>query len=272
MTIDGKQISAEILTRVAAYTAEHPLSLALFITQVDSVTDGYTRRKRALGEFAGVSVSEHRLPAMSTTDEVVAAVGRLVQDHDGVVVQLPLAPHVDPVRVLNNVPFEKDPDMLSDAAFFAFLEHATEFLPPVVGAVAEVLSLRAVPVRGARAVVVGDGKLVGKPVATWLRREGADVSVVTAESGDVAGETHGADIIVTGAGSPGLITSDMIKEGVVLLDAGTSESRGKVVGDIDPACAEKAALFTPVPGGIGPIAVAKLYENLMKLHSGMGAL
>ena len=102
------------------------------------------------------------------------------------------------------------------------------------------------------------------PAALILRRRGGNVTTVTLEEGSLE-ELRDADIIVSGAGSPGLIKPGMIKEGAVLIDAGTSESGGKVVGDASPECANKCALFTPVPGGIGPIAVAMIFKNLSAL-------
>ena len=97
-----------------------------------------------------------------------------------------------------------------------------------------------------------------------LRALGAEVSVVTKESGDLSLLTD-ADIVISGAGVPGLIRPEHLKEGVVLIDAGTSESGGAIVGDADPACAEVASVFTPVPGGVGPVAVACLFRNVAAL-------
>jgi methylenetetrahydrofolate dehydrogenase (NADP+)/methenyltetrahydrofolate cyclohydrolase len=115
-----------------------------------------------------------------------------------------------------------------------------------------------------RVTVVGQGRLVGKPAAALFEKRGA-VVVRVAKGDDIGAATRDADIIVLGAGEPGLLKPEMIKDGVVILDAGTSESRGAVVGDADPACADKASLFTPVPGGIGPIAVVEIFANLFEL-------
>ena len=114
-------------------------------------------------------------------------------------------------------------------------------------------------------MVVGKGFLVGAPVAAWLTGQGADVSVLTSKSGDLAATLGNADIIISGAGSPHLIKPEMLKQGVVLIDAGTSESDGILAGDADPACADTCSLFTPVPGGVGPLAVACLFENAVTL-------
>jgi methylenetetrahydrofolate dehydrogenase (NADP+)/methenyltetrahydrofolate cyclohydrolase len=183
---------------------------------------------------------------------------------DAVIVQLPLPEGVNQEELLNSIPVEKDADVLSRAARERF-EKGEEgaLLPPVVGAIREILQSGNVAIAGKRAVVIGAGFLVGGPVAKWLRQQGADVEVLTIESSNEAlvAALAEADIIVSGTGSPGLIMPDMIKQGLALIDAGTSESNGKIVGDADPACADKCSLFTPVPGGVGPIAVACLFEN-----------
>ena len=133
-------------------------------------------------------------------------------------------------------------------------------MPPVAAAVALILATHDVRVDGAYAVVVGQGRLVGEPVTAWLRQRGASVTVLTRESSDRSALAN-ADLIVTGAGVAGLIRPEDITQGCVLIDAGTSESDGSIVGDADPACALKASVFTPVPGGVGPVAVACLFRN-----------
>jgi methylenetetrahydrofolate dehydrogenase (NADP+)/methenyltetrahydrofolate cyclohydrolase len=173
---------------------------------------------------------------------------------DGVIVQLPID-NAD--ALLAKIPAEKDVDALGPAP---------KVPAPVAGAVKEVLERSHVEVKSKKAVVVGAGRLVGEPCARMLGDMGAIVSVVTLEQGSLD-ELKEADIIVSGAGSPGLIKPEMLKPGVALIDAGMSELGGKLVGDADPACAEVASVFTPTPGGIGPIAVAMVYKNLFALKA-----
>ena len=163
--------------------------------------------------------------------------------------------------ILRAIPPSLDVDGINPAV----VEVARVARAPVAEAIAEILRRTGVDVRGKRAVVVGSGRLVGAPTAQLLTEMGALVTVVTLESGSLA-DLKDADMIVLGAGNPGFVKPSMIKDGVILFDAGTSESAGKVVGDADPSCADKCALFTPVPGGIGPIAVAMIFKNLMVLH------
>jgi methylenetetrahydrofolate dehydrogenase (NADP+)/methenyltetrahydrofolate cyclohydrolase len=131
-------------------------------------------------------------------------------------------------------------------------------------AVGEILQRNNITINGTRTIVLGAGRLVGIPTAAYLQSLGAQVTTVTKESGSLD-MLREADIVVLGAGSPGLITPDMIKEGCALVDAGTSEQGGSIKGDAAPECGLKAALFTPVPGGVGPVAVAMLLKNVLDL-------
>jgi methylenetetrahydrofolate dehydrogenase (NADP+)/methenyltetrahydrofolate cyclohydrolase len=167
---------------------------------------------------------------------------------------------MDTKAILDSIPVEKDADVLSSVA-----RTTGALLPPVVSAVKKILEFGKVEVKGKKTVVVGSGFLVGAPVAAWLIQQGAEVKVVNRSTGNLSELLHDADIIVSGAGSPHFIKPDMLKQGVVLIDAGTSESDGTITGDADLACAEKCSVFTPVPGGVGPLAVACLFENVVTL-------
>jgi len=166
--------------------------------------------------------------------------------------------------VLHAVSAEKDVDVISHEGMVVFESGESNILPPVVGAIDEILTLNNISVAGKKVVVLGNGRLVGLPAAMWFERNNADVSVLTRESTDSLLQIKNADILVLGAGSPHFVKPDMIQKGVVILDAGTSEEAGRLAGDADPACAEKASVFTPVPGGIGPLTVAVLFRNVLR--------
>jgi 5,10-methylene-tetrahydrofolate dehydrogenase/methenyl tetrahydrofolate cyclohydrolase len=167
--------------------------------------------------------------------------------------------------VCDAIPAEKDADVLSTVARMKFEADGYDALiPPVAGALAEILAMNGVDPAGKNAVVIGMGALVGKPCATWLSHKKADVTHLSFRSGNFS-PLKDADIIVSGAGSPHFIKPEMLKQGAVLIDAGTSESGGALAGDADPACAEKCSIFTPVPGGVGPLAVACLFSNAVTL-------
>jgi methylenetetrahydrofolate dehydrogenase (NADP+)/methenyltetrahydrofolate cyclohydrolase len=256
MIINGRTLAKELLARVKERTEKlgrRPNLLVYVAPNETPATRSYLKIKARSAEAAGCDFEETVSLNFSSRA-------------DAVIVQLPLSPELNTADVLNSIPLSQDADVLSSESREKFERgDADALLPPVVSAIRNILACGNVEIQGKRAVVIGAGFLVGAPVATWLTQQGAHVEVVTLESGDLLAALQGADIIVSGAGSPRLIQPNMIKSGVVLVDAGTSESNGEVAGDADPACAPICSLFTPVPGGVGPLAVAALFENIVTL-------
>lgn len=266
MIIDGKTIAGEILARAKARAMKLPASpIVLAIVANDTpATRSYLVIKGRRAMDAGCVLDVRTFsPKVAAPDLIAAAQGDGIE---AVIVQLPLPEGMNVQEVCDAIPLGKDADVLSSAARAKFESgEAGALLPPVVAAIKEIFVQGKVEVQGKKAVVVGDGWLVGKPAATWLKQQGAEVSVVTTSTTDLAAALRAADIIISGAGSPHLIQPDMLKDGVVLIDAGTSEAAGVIAGDADPACAAKCSVFTPVPGGVGPIAVACLFDNTVTL-------
>lgn len=263
MIIDGRVIAADILAAAKEEVAKlphAPVVRAVVVTP-SLATESYLKVKSARAEDAGMTMETVRVADDATTQDVIAAV--TAPGADAVIVQLPLPEHLDQEAILASIPREKDADVLSPEAYSEF-ERGCEGapLPPVASAVAQICARNNVSIAGAKALVVGNGRLVGQPVWHWLHQQGASVLVVTQATQETLPELlPNMDIVVSGAGSPNLIKPEHLKQGVVLIDAGTSESNGSIVGDADPRCAEKASVFTPVPGGVGPIAVACLFQN-----------
>ena len=235
------------------------LKLVIIAVGDNVVSAKYLARKQKFGEAVGVETVLHEFVADVCEAELVEHLEKLANDGNvsGIVIQLPLPKHLNEEKLLALVPAEKDIDALSPEA---------RVLPPVVAAVKEILERNDVSVEGKKAVVVGRGRLVGRPTALWLAQNGAEVEVIDSATKDPVTVIAEADIIVSGAGQPGLIKPEMLKEGVVLIDAATSEADGKLAGDADPACADKCSLFTPVPGGVGPLTIACLFKNLAELN------
>lgn len=250
MVIDGKKIAEEIYKRLP----KDGVRLGILVGEKNPVIDSFVKIKEKAAQRLGVDLLREELPPGANTDEAVAAVLALASKADGLIVQLPLPQQIDVDRVLSAIPGEKDVDGIS---------LSPRVRPPVAEAIKEIFEREGVDVKGKHAIVVGSGRLVGKPSAELLRELGAIVTVLS--RGDSLDALKGADIVVLGAGEPGLVQPEHLKEGVVLIDAGTSETGGKVKGDADPACAEVASVFTPVPGGVGPIAVAMIFKNLVTL-------
>ena len=239
MLVDGKKIAEDIIAGLGA--SLQGKRLGIVVGSQDSATDSFIKIKSRVAQRLGVEVVRGELE-------------ELIKTCDGVIVQLPI-PNSE--ALLAALPPQKDVDGIGTMG-------APLVLPPVAGAIAEILKYTEVEPRGKKAVVVGAGRLVGAPAAKLLRELGAKVEVVTSSDGHLM-SLKTADIVVLGAGEPGLIKPEMLKQGVVLIDAGTSEQGGKLAGDADPRCAEVCSVFTPVPGGIGPIAVAMIFKNLSEL-------
>ncbi len=263
--IDGRAMASAILAEVREKLAGKTPVVRAVVVHPSPATESYLKIKMQRAEEGGMRLEVVRVDE-ETDDAVMAAVAR--PGADAVIVQLPIPEHLDLERILASIPVGMDPDVLSAASYARFDEGvAGALVPPVAQGVWEMLTRSKVEVLGRSVVVIGRGQLVGKPCATLLSRAGAEVTVITRSTSEEerSRALKAADIVVSGAGQAHIVTPDMVKDGVVLIDAGTSGSKGGVAGDIDPACAEKAALLSPVPGGVGPVAVACLFLNTAKL-------
>ena len=265
MIIDGRILAGEVLARTKARAAKlaHPPRVLIISANETPATRSYLSIKQKRAADAGCELTVKTFGSDTTTEELRTAV--LTCDADSIIVQLPLGDRMDSRIVCDAIPLEKDADILSTTARMKFeADEYDALIPPVAGALAKILTNGGIDPAGKKAVVIGKGWLVGRPCATWLSHQKADVTHLSFRAGnfDALKDT---DIIVSGAGSPHFIKPGMLKKSVVLIDAGTSESGGALAGDADPACVEICSIFTPVPGGVGPLAVACLFENIVAL-------
>lgn len=262
MRINGTEVAGRLYDALIASQSLRttPVTLGIVVCDADAVIESFVRIKSRAAAKLGVEILRVDVPRDAHTEDVVEVVKKMSERTSGIIVQLPLPQQIDTETALSAIPRSHDVDGINPQ----ITEQNRLVRAPVAGAVEHILTQNNITVAGSNAVVVGAGRLVGAPVAHLLESLGARVSVVTLESGTLD-ELQTADIVVLGAGNPGFVKPEMIRDGVVLIDAGTSEAGGKVRGDADPACEAKSALFTPVPGGVGPVAVAMIFENLFKL-------
>jgi len=270
MIIDGKKIAEEIKNSLKKEIAILGKEMRLDVIQVgeNEVSEKFINIKKKIGEEIGVKVLVHRFSDVVSEEDLLQTIREisLREETSGVIIQLPLPKNFNTQKVLDSVPVEKDVDFLSSQAKEKFKSVKSKILPPVVGAVRDILENKKISLENKKIIVIGKGKLVGEPVSNWLKNLNAEVEAVDAETKNIFEIIKNADIIISGAGAPGLIKPEMIKNGVVIIDASTSELHGKLAGDADPLCAEKCSVFTPVPGGVGPITVVELFKNLMVLN------
>lgn len=266
MIIDGKKIAEEIKDelREKIISSGQKLKLGIFTINPNVAITQFINLKKKFGEAIGVEVDIVKMENGTSQIDAENTLQDMVEKYDGVVVQLPLSQDIDTKKLLNMIPKEKDLDMLAEISQGPSLR---KIYPPVAGAIKEIFEKYKIDLNDKKIAVVGAGQLVGMPVYYWLVSLGIVPSLFDINNKEkFLEESKDFDIIITGTGSPNMITKEMVKDGVVLIDAGSSESLGKIVGDIDPSCADKASYISPVPGGVGPITVAILFRNLVELN------
>ncbi len=267
MIADGKQIAKKIEEDLAIKLKKLPQKKVCFLMFGENLASAqFVGMKTRLAERLGIKVVIEKIPVIENTEEACNIVQRVsLEGYDGIVVQLPLPKHLDTQMILNSVPTEQDIDVLGEKTKELFVAGDSKMVPPVAKAVSQILTFYKVSLEDKKIVVVGSGKLVGEPVAMMLSKDKIPFFVIDKETIEEEKFTrfNSADVIISGAGEPHLIKPQMIKEGVILVDAGTSEQAGIISGDVDPTCSQKASIFTPVPGGVGPVTVVCLFENLL---------
>ena len=266
--MDGKALAARIRAEVAEEVAalDGGIGLATVLVGDDPASEIYIRNKHAAAREAGVRAVDERLPADTSEQQVLDVVARLSADDaiDGILVQLPLPPHVEEGRVIRAVDPVKDVDGFHPFnAGQLYLGRQTH-VPATPLGIMELLREYRVQVAGSRAVVVGRSPIVGKPTAMLLLQQNATVTVCHSRTVELARHTLDADILVAAVGVPAVVSADIVKAGAAVIDVGITRTAAGLAGDVDPDAAEVAALMTPVPGGVGPMTIALLLRNTVR--------
>lgn len=252
--VDGKAIAKQMVEEMREL-AGTPKRVCFVISSEESRS--YIKIKSRMALELGIEATTKQF-GESVVEEIAK------ENFDGVVIQLPLPDGVNAEKVFDALPFAQDIDMLGREAREKFAQGETERMPPVAAAVDEILKRYLVDLSGKKILILGRGRLVGEPVAQMFEQKNTPFESVSKESPEeeILAHLKTADVVISGMGSPHFIKPEMLKPGVVLIDLGTSEEGGKLLGDADPECEAVASIFTPVPGGAGPITVACLFRNL----------
>lgn len=277
--LDGKAISkeiqAEIKTEVASFVSESGVTptLAAVLVGEDPASQVYVRNKERACKRAGLNSQLHRMPADSTTEQVLAKVNALNSDADvhGILVQLPLPDQVDTLKVLDAVDWRKDVDAFHPTNVGLISQGRPRFLPCTPHGIVQMLFRCGVEAAGKQVCVVGRSDIVGKPMALMLvqrscelgsQMANATVTICHSRTPDLAAVTKQADILIAAVGRARFITADMVKPEAVVVDVGINRTDDGLVGDVDYGpVAEVASAITPVPGGVGPLTVTMLLRN-----------
>jgi methylenetetrahydrofolate dehydrogenase (NADP+)/methenyltetrahydrofolate cyclohydrolase len=266
LLIYGKEIRAELLAAVQGHMANMTLAVAQ-IGEAEA-SRAYTGAIEKFAADAGAGFRRVALASSSSSVEAGQAISRLNDDDTvtGIMLQMPLPGHLDAEALIRRIAPEKDVEGVTPYRLGALLRDPTGVAPCTAKAVMRLLRAHQVTLRGRRVTVVGQSVIVGKPLALMLMAERATVTVCNSGTADLSSATLPADIVVAAVGQIGLITPDMIRPGAVVVDVGTNfDAAGNMRGDVDAASADRAAMLSAVPGGVGVITVAELFDNLRRL-------
>ena len=279
--LEGISLRDATIQRLSAKIKTLSVQPALTVIQIGSRTDSnaYIKAKKAFGEKIGARVLHEVLPEKVTTSEVVAQIKKHNADHSvhGIIVQLPLPTHLDQHTIIDSIDPKKDVDGLTSTHTQELWEDGSEIvLPATTRGILSLLDCYQIPVEGKKVVIVGRSVLVGKPTALAFLNRNATVTICHRGTKNLEEETRRADILIVAIGRAHFITKDFVREGQVVIDVGINTvsdgrlqeevGKRKLVGDVDFESVSKiVSAISPVPGGVGAMTVASLFENLLDM-------
>lgn len=269
--LDGKKLSGEIAERLKEEIKRKKLKLTLAIVQVGdlSASNVYIGHKKAYAERIGVKALHVCVPNNVSERRLLRTIDKLNKDKkvNGIIVQMPFPDHLDRKRVIEAVDPHKDVDGLHSVnAAKVFQDDITGIVPATPKGVISLLKHYAIKLEGKRVIVIGKSMLVGRPVAMLLLHDNATVTIAHSRTADLPKICKDHDIIIVAVGRAGLVTREFVKKGQTVVDVGINSMGGsRITGDVEFDKVSKiVGAISPVPGGVGPMTVASLFENLVR--------
>ncbi len=271
--VDGKKIAADIILdvkkKVTVFRKEgiNP-KLVVILVGNDRASESFIRKKEESCGEAGIDFELYKFATDISSEKLLDKIKFIKEDKDihGLVVQLPLPKKILQREILEEIDPSIDVDCLTASNLGKLTAGNYKILPPTAEAVLEILKSIKVDIKGKHIVIIGRGDLVGKPLGILLTQEKTTVTSCNKYTRNLSDYTSRADILISAVGKKGLITGDMVKEGVIAIDAGTTIQGKKIIGDVDfDTVSQMASYITPTPGGVGPINVSVLLRNLITL-------
>jgi methylenetetrahydrofolate dehydrogenase (NADP+)/methenyltetrahydrofolate cyclohydrolase len=272
VVVNGLELAQELRAQMAEEVAGHveagkrPPSLAVVLVGDDPASASYIKGKRRACKRVGFDSVEHKLPADTSQDDLLALIDKLNRDEgiDGVLVQLPLPKHIDANVIAAALDPDKDVDGVGPINCGRLLMGADGLFACTPLGIMEILDRNAIELEGAHAVVIGRSMIVGKPISLLLQRRNATVTMCHSRTRDLDELCRSADVLVAGVGVPKLIKADWIKPGAAVIDVGATHVDGEPVGDVDFEAAQGVAgLLTPHRRGVGPMTITMLLQNTL---------
>lgn len=273
MVISGKELSNELRSEIIEEVKEikeqygRAPHLAVIIVGDNPASKSYVKGKSKACEEVGITNTTIEFPSDVTQCDLIITINELNKDVniDGILVQLPLPEHIDETLVMNYIDPLKDVDGFHRVNVDGLYTGKDCIKPCTPTGIIKLLKKANVEIVGKNVVVLGRSNIVGLPVAKMLLDENATVTICHSKTKNLKDITLQADILIVAIGKPKLVTSDMVKEGAVVIDVGVNRLDGKLVGDVDFENVEnKTSVITPVPGGVGPMTITCLLENTIK--------
>ena len=277
--IDGKAVSQKCLDKIAAEVAQRtaenkrPPCLAVILIGDNPASQVYVRNKKNACEKVGFRSLSYEKSADFSEAELLALIDELNNDDtvDGILVQLPVPPHIDSQKIIERIRPDKDVDGFHPYNIGRLAVKMPLMRPCTPKGVMTMLAEYGIDIKGKNVTIVGQSNIVGRPQALEMLMNRATITVCHTATKDLPAEVGRADIVVAAVGRPNCIKGEWIKDGAVVIDVGINRlDSGKLCGDVEFATAsEKASFITPVPGGVGPMTIASLLENTLeaaKLH------
>ena len=269
MTImDGKKLRDKILDEVKDKIKKNNLKLKLAIILVgdNEASKIYVRNKEKACEYVGIKCDKYLLDKSTSEDEVIGLTEKLNDDEEvtGIILQSPVPNHIDFDKCVGTIKYYKDVDGFTKDNIYNLYMNKEGLIPCTVKGIIRLLDEYKIEIEGKHVVIVGRGNIVGKPLSHAMMNRNATVSVCHSKTKNLDEICRTADILVSAVGRPNLITKEMVKDGAIVIDVGISRVDNKVVGDTSfDEIKDKCLFITPVPGGVGPMTVAMIMENLL---------
>ena len=271
----AKKIKSVLAIEIDYLVKKHgrPPKLCIILAGDDPANTSYVKSKKKSCNEIGILCDLNMLPFSTSQNEILALIETLNNDSetDGILVQLPLPKHIDQNVILQAIDYKKDVDGLHPTNVGLLNISNDAIMPCTPKGILSLLKAENVQITGKHCVIIGRSNLVGKPMAQLMLRENASVTVCHSKTRDLAYLTRQGEILIIAIGHPNLVNAAMLKEGAVVVDVGINNVDGKLVGDLYNSInvediEKKAAAITPVPGGVGPMTIASLMENVVEIY------
>ena len=273
MILDGKKLREELLANYKKIIEKENLKIKLAIIQVgdNEASNIYVKNKEKYCNMVGIKTDIYKLSSDTKEEELINLIDKLnkIEEVTGIILQSPVPKHINYDKCSKTILSSKDVDGFTKENIYKLYMNEDTIMPATVKGIIVLLKKYNINIDGSNVVIIGRGNIVGKPLSLALTNENATVSLLHSHTKDITKYTKEADIIISACGTPNIITSDMIKDNSVVIDVGVNRINGKIVGDVDfESVSKKASYITPNPGGVGPMTIAMIIDNLIKLKRG----